>query len=591
MTVVEFKMEKHWNIKPVLDKANIERFTQELKSCDELSNLYMSPGIALLLLQRGIDTVDKAKEFFNPKLREHQHNPFEMKDMDKAVERIKKAFDSNEKILIYGDYDVDGTTSVALVYSFLKLHIDNPENLGFYIPDRYNEGYGISFKGIDHAAENGFTLIIALDCGIKAVEKAKYAKNLGIDIIICDHHTPGDQLPDVAACLDPKREDCPYPDKNLSGCGVGFKLMQAFCRVNDYKEAELNNYLDLLVVSIASDIVPMTGENRIWAYHGLKKLNENPSIGLDSIIRVAGLKGKNINVTDIVFKIGPRINAAGRMRSGSDAVELLISEDPRTADLLSQDIDTSNNERKDLDREITEQALAMIESNEELKKRKSTVLFCPKWHKGVIGIVASRLTETYYRPTIILTESKGFATGSARSTDGFDLYKAIDACSDLLENFGGHMYAAGLTMKLENVEKFTQRFEEYVAENILPEQLIPQIDIDAELHLSSINNNLFKTLCKFEPFGPGNMKPVFATKGVFDYGTSKLVGKDHNHIKLELIEGHTRNTVSGVAFGMGDKFSLIHGGQPFGVCYTIEENDFKDTKSLQILVKDIHSND
>lgn len=583
-------MEKRWNIKPKSEKADIERFLQELNSCDELSNIYFSQGLAMLLIQRGINTIDKAKEFFNPKLREHQHNPFEMKDMDKAVERINKAIDNNEKILVYGDYDVDGTTSVTLVYSFLKLHIKETDNIGFYIPDRYIEGYGISYKGIDYAYENNYTLVIALDCGIKAVEKTIYAKERNIDFIICDHHTPGDKLPDVVACLDPKREDCPYPDKNLSGCGVGFKLMQAFCRVNDYKEAELNNYLDLLVVSIASDIVPMTGENRIWAYHGLKKINENPSIGLKSIIDVAGLEGKEITISDIVFKIGPRINAAGRMRSGSDAVELLLSEEPNTAILMSRDIDASNEERKGLDRSITEEALEMIESNEELKNRKSTVLFCPRWHKGVIGIVASRLTETYYRPTIVLTESKGFATGSARSIDGFDLYKAIDACSDLLENFGGHMYAAGLTMKLENVDKFISRFEKYVSDNILPKQLVPQIEVDAEIHLSSITPALYKTLCKFEPFGPGNMKPIFVTNGVFDYGTSKIVGKEHNHLKLELIEGHTRDTISGVAFGMGDKYSYIHCGSPFDVCFTIEENDYKGNKSLQLMIRDIHTN-
>lgn len=582
-------MKKHWNIKPKLSATDINRYSEELNKCDELSNIYISPGLTMLLLQRGIDTVDKAKEFFNPKLRAHQHNPFEMKDMDRAVYRINEAIADDERILIYGDYDVDGTTSVALVYSFLKLHINNSNRLGFYIPNRYDEGYGISYKGIDYANENDYSLIIALDCGIKAVEKAKYAQERGIDLIICDHHTPGDQLPDVVACLDPKREDCTYPDKNLSGCGVGFKLMQAFCRVNDYKESELNDYLDLLAVSIASDIVPMTGENRIWAYHGLKKLNENPSIGLKSIIEVAGLSGKEITISDIVFKIGPRINAAGRMRSGSDAVELLISDDPNTALLISKDIDASNEERKGLDRSITEEALNMIESNEELKNRKSTVLFCPKWHKGVIGIVASRLTETYYRPTIVLTESKGFATGSARSIDGFDLYKAIDACSDLLENFGGHMYAAGLTMKRENVDKFIDRFEQYVANNISPDLMVPQIEVDAELHLSSITPQLFRTLSKFEPYGPGNMKPIFATKEVFDYGTSKLVGKDHNHIKLELIEGHTRETASGVAFGMSEYFKQIHGGAAFDVCYTIEENDYKGVKSLQLMIRDIHT--
>ncbi|MCQ2203038.1 MAG: single-stranded-DNA-specific exonuclease RecJ [Bacteroidales bacterium] len=554
----------------------------------------LHPVLTRLLLQRGIKTYDEAKEFFRPSLLS-MHNPFLMMDMEKAVDRVNNAIDDNEKVLVYGDYDVDGTTAVALVYSYLKPYVGEG-NIGYYVPDRYNEGYGISYKGIDYANEHGYTLVIALDCGIKAVEKVAYAKQKGIDFIICDHHTPGDRLPEAAACLDPKRDDCTYPDKNLSGCGVGFKLMQAFCRMNDQKEDDLLQYLDILAVSIASDIVPMTGENRVLAYHGLKKLNENPSIGLKSIIEVAGLQDKEMTVSDIVFKIGPRINAAGRMKSGIEAVRLLISDDRAEADLISHSIDNRNEERKDLDRTITQEALNMIESSDEMKKRKSTVLFNPEWHKGVVGIVASRLTETYYRPTIILTMSNGFATGSARSVEGFDLYKAIDSCSDLLENFGGHTYAAGLTMKVENVEHFIERFEQYVAANISDDQMLPSIDIDAEIHLSDITPQFYNILTQFEPFGPGNIKPVFVTNGVYDYGTSKLVGKDKDadiapsrkHLKLEVTDPHSRGTMQGVAFNMGDKFKHIHSGKPFNLCYTIEMNEFRGNKNLQIMVRDIH---
>lgn len=555
----------------------------------------INPVFAKLLLQRGVKTPEEARSFFHPNLLD-MHNPFLMTGMEAAVARVNKAIDSGEKLLIYGDYDVDGTTAVALVYSYLKPHVGEG-NIDYYVPDRYNEGYGISYKGIDYAAANGVTLVIALDCGIKAVEKVAYAKSQGIDFIICDHHTPGEVLPDAVACLDPKREDCTYPDKNLSGCGVGFKLMQAFGRNNDYKEDDLLRYLDILAVSIASDIVPMIGENRILAYHGLKKINENPSIGLQSIIEVSSLEDKEITISDIVFKIGPRINAAGRMKSGIEAVRLLTSNDKTEADQISKSIDVSNEERKDLDRSITQEALDMIESSEEMKHRKSTVLFNPEWHKGVVGIVASRLTETYYRPTIILTESNGFATGSARSVDGFDLYKAIDSCSDLLENFGGHMYAAGLTMKRENVDEFIRRFEENVAENILPEQMVPQIEVDSELILSDIDQSFYNTLIQFEPFGPGNTKPVFVTNNVFDYGTSKLVGKDKDadidksrkHLKLEVTDPHSRGTMQGVAFSMGHMIDHLKSGKPFNLCYTIEMNEFRGYRNIQLMVKDIHT--
>lgn len=571
-------MEKRWYYKPQQDESEIDELSKKLN---------VNPVFAQLLLQRGISSYEEAKEFFRPDLKT-LHNPLLLKDVEVAVERINRAINMRERILVYGDYDVDGTTAVALVYSFLKLYYDD-ELLDFYIPDRYNEGYGISFKGIDYAAANNLTLVITLDCGIKAVDKVAYAKEKGIDFIICDHHTPGELLPEAVACIDPKREDCTYPDKNLSGCGVGYKLMQALCRINDYDEKELQKHLDLVAVSIASDIVPITGENRILAFHGLKQLNERPSMGFRAILDVVGLLGKQITISDIVFKIGPRINAAGRITSGSDAVRLLISEDPSVARLMSRDIEESNEERKELDKQITNEAREIIEQSEELRQRSSTVLFNPQWHKGVIGIVASRLTEIYYRPTIVLTESRGLATGSARSVDGFDLYKAIDSCSDLLENFGGHMYAAGLSMKLENVEEFTRRFEAYVKENIRPEQLVPQIEVDSVLHLSTITDKFYRLMSQFEPFGPGNNKPVFVSNNVYDLGTSKIIGKDRTHLRLEIIQNHNRETKKGIAFGMADMHEKICSGAPFSICYTIEENEFPEgCKNLQLMVRDIH---
>ena len=568
-------MEKRWSIKPKGDEDSINRLKEELR---------IHPVLANLLVQRGVTNYEEAKAFFRPKLTD-LHNPFLMKDMEEAIHRLDRAFNRNERILIYGDYDVDGTTSVALVYSFLSLHY---ENLDFYIPDRYNEGYGISFKGIDYAEETGASLVIALDCGIKAVEKIEYAKEKKIDFIICDHHTPGDTLPDAAACLDPKRYDCNYPDKDLSGCGVGFKFMQGFCHYKDFKESQLMELIDLVAVSIASDIVPLVGENRILAFHGLKKLNENPGTGLRSIIKTAGLEDKDeINISDIVFKIGPRINAAGRIESGSDAVKLLISREDDHAKRMSAEIDVRNETRKGLDRNITLEAFNMIANNEEQLKKKTTVLFNPDWHKGVIGIVASRLIESFYRPTIILTESKGLATGSARSVEGFDLYNAIDACSDLLENFGGHMYAAGLSMKIENVPVFMERFEQIVSETILPEQLIPQINIDSELHLKDITPRFYRILKQFRPFGPENMNPVFVTRNVFDYGTSKQVGKDKEHLKVELIEEHSAAIKQGIAFSMGDMLHKIKNHGPFDVCYTVEENTFNGSTTIQLMLKDV----
>ncbi len=567
-------MVKRWNIKEPAKPEIIARLCREL-NIDEV--------LAELLVQRGVTTFEGAKAFFRPSL-SNLHDPFLMKDMDKAVDRLQSAIRNGEKILIYGDYDVDGTTSVALIFSFLQRYYSNLE---YYIPDRYLEGYGVSFKGIDFAADCNCRLIISIDCGIKAVEKVEYARKHGIDFIICDHHTPGEFLPNAVACLDPKRPDCPYPEIDLSGCGVGFKFMQAFCRKEGIPEELLYNYLDLVAVSIASDIVPIVGENRVLAAYGLKKLNTNPGTGLKSIIKVANMEGRELMISDIVFKIGPRINAAGRIESGKDAVDLLISDNETLAKRMSEDINICNETRKDLDRVITQEALDMIANDQDLLAKKSTVLYSSEWHKGVIGIVASRLTETYYRPTVILTQSQGKATGSARSVDGFDLYKAVEACSDLLDNFGGHLYAAGLTMKIENIPHFKDRFEKIVSETILPHQLIPQIDIDAEIKLHNITPKFFGILKRFIPFGPGNMKPVFVTRNVKDYGTSKLVGKDKEHLKLELIDEYSGSIVQGIGFSLGHHIDRIKSGNPFDVCYTIEENVFNGHTSIQIMVKEI----
>ncbi len=567
-------MDKIWNIKDFGDKEKVKHLSEVLNIDTYLSNL---------LVQRGVENFDEAKAFFRPDY-DHLYDPFLMKDMDNAINRLEQAIANNEKVFIYGDYDVDGTTSVALVYSFLSKYF---HNLDFYIPDRYDEGYGISYKGIDYFAEEKCSLVIALDCGIKAVDKIDYAKEKGIDFIICDHHTPGDVLPAAAACLDPKRDDCFYPDRNLSGCGVGFKFIQAYCKRHQIDYHEVYEYLDLVAVSIASDIVPIIGENRVLAYFGLQKLNSNPGTGLKHIIKVAGMAGREMTISDIVFKIGPRINAAGRIESGRDAVALLVTKDEELASNMSVEIDKCNDTRKGFDRDITQQALDLIASDKEMKDKKTTVLFEPEWHKGVIGIVASRLTESYYRPTVIMTESKGFATGSARSVEGFDLYKAIDACSDLLENFGGHMYAAGLTMKIENIPEFKKRFEQYVEANITPEQLIPQIEVDEEISLQNINDKFFRILKQFRPFGPGNLKPVFATKKVFDYGTSKRVGKDQDHLKVELIEEKSGSIKQGIAFSMGGLLDKLQTGNPFDICYTIEENVYNGRSSIQMMLKDV----
>ena len=560
------------------------------------SHLNMSPVLTNLLVQRGIDTVEKAKKFFSPSLRD-LHDPFLMKDMDKAVERIEKAVKAGEKVMIYGDYDVDGTTAVSLVYKFLS-QIGH-KNLLFYIPDRYVDGYGISIRSIDHAVRKGVTLVIALDCGIKAVEKVAYAKQKGVDFIICDHHLPAEEIPQAVAVLDPKRPDCNYPFDELSGCGVGFKLVEAYARRNRIPFREIEHLLDLLVVSIASDIVPLVDENRILAYYGLKKLNSAPSKGLLSIIKICGLEGHNITIDDIVFKIGPRINAAGRMRmdeedanaapsGGHAAVSLLIEGNEREAMKFGDVIDSYNQDRKSIDRNVTQEAHDYVEANPELKARKSTVIYNPKWMKGIVGIVASRLIETYYRPTVVLTKSNGFVTGSARSVVGFDLYQAVESCSDLLENFGGHMYAAGLTMREENVEAFTKRFNDYVEKNIDPSILVPQVDIDSELLFSDITDEFHRQLNSFQPFGPGNSAPVFVTRGASNRGDAKLVGVECDHLRMDLMQRQKpHTTIPAIAFQQPTHYEWVRAGKPVAVCYQIIENHYRGTVSRQLRVKDI----
>jgi single-stranded-DNA-specific exonuclease len=568
-------MVKNWIIKQQGD----EKVLQHLQDV-----LGVERPIASILQQRGIQSFEQAKIFFRPEL-SHLHDPFLMKDMDRAIERINRAIISGEKVMIYGDYDVDGTTAVALVYSYFK---DFFSQIIYYIPDRYNEGYGISFKGIDYAAANSVRLVIALDCGIKANEKIKYSNSKGVDFIICDHHTPGAEVPEAVAVLDPKRPDCDYPFKELSGCGVGFKLIQAFQFTKNLPFEAITKYLDLLAVSIASDIVPIIGENRVLAFYGLKQINENPSTGIQTLIKLSGIQNKNITIEDIVFKIGPRINAAGRMESGRKSVDLLISEDNGLAQIMGAKINDFNSDRRNVDSSITQEALTMIQMDESMRNRKSTVLFNPKWHKGVIGIVASRLMDHYYRPTVILTQSNGFATGSARSVNGFDLYQAIEECNDLLENFGGHKYAAGLTMKLNNVSAFQERFEKVVNGLIHPDQLIPVVEIDTELQLSEINEKFFRVLKQFQPFGPENMAPVFLAENVSDNGSGKPVGMNSEHLKLSLVhEKDPYKVFPAIAFQQGKLHSKISGGQGFDICYSLDENVFRGEATIQINIKDI----
>ena len=555
----------------------------DIEAAKELSKqLGISPVLCRLLRERGIRTAEEAKRFFRPHLSE-LHDPFLMKDMDKAVARLNEAMGRKVRILVWGDYDVDGTTAVALVYKFLQQFYSN---MDYYIPDRYNEGYGVTYKGVDYALETGVKLVIVLDCGIKAIDEIAYAKEKGIDFIICDHHVPDDELPDAVAILNAKRQDATYPYPHLSGCGVGFKFMQAFAKDNGIEFNQLTPLLDLVAVSVASDIVPIMGENRVLTYHGLRQINSNPSVGLKAIIDVCGLSDKEITMGDIIFKIGPRINASGRIQNGKEAVDLLTERDFKAAIEKSNQINQYNETRKDLDKAMTEEANNIVAGLEGLDDRRSIVIFNEQWHKGVIGIVASRLTEIYYRPAVVLTRTDNMATGSARSVSGFDVYKAIENCRDLLENFGGHTYAAGLSMKIEHVEEFTRRFEEYVTEHILPEQTKATINIDAELDFKEISSKFYSDLKRFNPFGPDNHKPVFCTHQVYDYGTSKVVGREQEHIKLELVDNKSNNVMNGIAFGQSSQARYIKTKRAFDICYTIEENTHKRGE-VQLLIEDI----
>ncbi|MFZ4545906.1 MAG: single-stranded-DNA-specific exonuclease RecJ [Bacteroidales bacterium] len=589
-------MEKRWVLKQKGDESLVSGIAEALG---------IENALAELLVQRGITNFEEAKAFFRPDLAQ-LHDPFMLNDMEKAIDRIALAKELGEKIMVYGDYDVDGTTAVALVYSFLKEN--GFQELDYYIPDRYSEGYGISFKGIDFAFEQGFKLIIALDCGIKAVDKVSYAKERGIDFIICDHHRPGDELPEAVAVLDAKRLDSKYPFNELSGCGVGYKLIQAYAQTHDIPFDTLFKYLDLVTISIASDIVPIIGENRILAHFGLKLINTNPRPGIESILGVANIVRKTeeeirkeggdngllfsreLTISDMVFVVGPRINAAGRIESGRNSVKLLVSPDMETAASIAQQINDFNTERRTLDTQITLEALDLIDKDKNLRKARATVVFNPNWHKGVIGIVASRLTESYYRPTVVLTQSNGLITGSARSVKDFDVYDAIDACSDLLEHFGGHMYAAGLSLKPENLELFKERFNAIVSESITDEMLIPEVEVDLEVNLNQIMPKFLRILKQFAPFGPGNMSPVFMTRDTVDSGHARIVGK--NHVKLTVYQESVRSApYSGIAFQQGEKFDAIQQGQSMNICYHIEENEWNGVKSIQLNIKDIRFSD
>ncbi len=554
-----------------------------IQAAKELSDkLGICPILTGLLISRGITTESAAKRFFRPQLAD-LINPFLMKDMDVAVDRLNDAIGRKERIMVYGDYDVDGCTAVALVYKFLQQFYSNIE---YYIPDRYDEGYGVSKKGIDYAAEQGVKLIIILDCGIKAVEEIAYAKEKGIDFIICDHHVPDEVMPSAVAILNPKRPDDSYPFKNLCGCGVGFKLMQAFAKNNNIPFSRLIPLLDFCAVSIAADIVPVTDENRILAFHGLKQLNQNPSIGLKAIIDVCGLQGKEISMSDIIFKIGPRINASGRMENGKMSVELLVEKDYVTALQEAHRIDEYNEQRKDIDKQMTEEANQIVARLESQKHQSSIVLYDENWKKGVIGIVASRLTEIYFRPTVVICRDGEFATGSARSVPGFDIYAAIKSCRDLLVNFGGHTYASGLTLRWSDVPEFRRRFQEYVENNIHTEQTEPILNIDAKIDFKDITKRLYNDLKRFAPYGPCNPKPVFCTHGVYDYGTSKVVGREQEHIKLELVDSKSSNVINGIAFGQSAVARYIKSRRSFSIAYTIEENIYK-RGNMQLQIEDI----
>ncbi|MCR4847431.1 MAG: single-stranded-DNA-specific exonuclease RecJ [Bacteroidales bacterium] len=587
-------METRWILNKAVDNQQVTEIAKALNIDEHL---------ATLLVQREITTYDEAKVFFRPALSQ-LHDPFLMKDMDRAVDRVVQAIDNGEKILIYGDYDVDGTTAVALVYTYLKKFFKK-KKIEFYIPDRYDEGYGISFKGIDYAAENDFKLVIALDCGIKAVERIQYANEKGVDFIICDHHRAGDEIPAAVAVLDPKRPDCTYPYKELSGCGVGFKLITALSIRKGLPIEGVYELLDLLAVSIAADIVPITGENRVLAYYGLKQLNKKPRPGIEAILQHANIyrreedpervDGESANaltreltISDLVFLIGPRINAAGRIDKASDSVRLLLAEKHEHALKLAANINELNDTRRELDNGITEEALNMIADDEELRNARSTVIFNENWHKGVIGIVASRLTDYYYRPTIVLTRANDLITGSARSIKNFDIYDAIDHCSDLLEHFGGHKYAAGLSMKPENVDEFRRRFEAYIREHLSVEELVPELEVDLKINFRDITAKFMRILNQFAPFGPGNSAPVFWSDNIIDAGGSRPVG-GHKHLKLTVrqLGDDERNVFSGIAFQKGDLFSRIHSGEPFSICYNLEYNYWQGKTTLQLNVKDI----
>lgn len=567
----------------------IYKWTYEEPTADETAaatalarEVNIHPALGRLLLKRRIKTATEARRFFRPQLSD-LHDPFLMNDMQVAVDRLNQALGRKEHIMVYGDYDVDGCTAVALVYKFLSQFYSN---IDFYIPDRYEEGYGISRKGIDFAAEMGVKLIIVLDCGIKAVEEVAYAREKGIDFIICDHHVPDDELPPAVAILNPKRHDNRYPYTHLSGCGVGFKFMQAFATSNGIEFNKLSSLLDLCAVSIASDIVPIMGENRILACQGLRCLNTNPSIGLRAIVEVCGLSERELSMSDIIFKIGPRINASGRMQNGKEAVELLVEKDYQAALEKAGCINLYNEARKDLDKQMTDEAFKQVEQLPGLDDRRSVVIYNESWHKGVIGIVASRLTEQYYRPAVVLTRSDGVATGSARSVSGFDVYKAVQSCSDLLENFGGHTYAAGLSMKVENVPEFAERFEAYVQEHIMDTQTEATLAIDAYLDFKDVTFKFYQQLKRFAPFGPQNERPVFCTRRVYDYGTSKVVGRGQEHIKLELVDNKSNNVMNGIAFGQSSQARYIKTKRAFDICYAVEENTHKRGE-VQLQIEDI----
>lgn len=570
-------MKNKWTIKPK-SKISTKKLEEELG---------IDSNLVELLHQRGITTFEEAKSFFRPNLSQI-HDPFLMKDMDKAVERIFTAFEKNERILVYGDYDVDGTTAVSLMFTFLQKH---HSEIKYYIPNRYTEGYGISCQGIDYANENGFDLIIALDCGIKAIDKIEYANERNIDFIICDHHRPGDKIPNAVAVLDPKREDCDYPYKELCGCGVGYKLVQAIAQKKNIPYEELEEYHDLLAISIGADIVPITGENRTLAYLGLKRVNSNPRPGIAELLKLS-TKKKELTITDLVFTIAPRINAAGRMETGMNAVKLMVSGAEVNVSEIGKFIELENMDRKTFDKSITEEALSIIRQDENLLKAKTTVLYNENWHKGVVGIVCSRLIETYYRPTIILTESNGKAAGSARSVKGFDVYNAIDECSDLLEQFGGHMYAAGMTMPIENIPAFQKKFEEVVSKTITKEQLTPEIEIDIEITLEEITGNsnqpipkFYRIIKQFAPFGPGNMHPVFVTRNL-KAKWCKIVGE--NHLKLTVFDPKDETVqFAAIGFKLSEHFTELNEGRSFDLVYTLEENHWNGKVSLQFMVKDI----